>query len=259
MKIGGHAVLFKGRIVTDTVEILQAFKDGGFEGVEIGARFFGTERKQELFDALDKVGILMSAMHVGVPHDMLTNDPEKAKETVLAVARFLQGTPTTNIMMSGGARGEDYEIEKSFAVLEDICKACNDLGIAVNYHNHAHEFMNGAKYYKLLCEKVPSLNFGFDLGWVYKGGYDPFKAVEEQRGRLKYVHLRDFVNDKPRQQDSTEDEFVDIGTGKFDLPRMIDLLQDVGAQWAVVEYGRGEESYERYARAGQYLNKLLKK
>ncbi|AEE97429.1 hypothetical protein [Mahella australiensis] len=54
MHLGCHAVLFRDRIKSETENITKGLSETGFEGSEIGSRFFGTDEKQKLLMLLDK-------------------------------------------------------------------------------------------------------------------------------------------------------------------------------------------------------------
>ena len=67
MRLGCHAVLFREKIKSDTEGIIKGLSETGFQGSEVGSRFFGTEEKEMLLEILDKYNYQLSGMHVGVP------------------------------------------------------------------------------------------------------------------------------------------------------------------------------------------------
>ena len=146
MKLGCHCVLFRERIATETEFVLTNMAATGFQGVEMGARFFGTERKDELKAALEKAGIELAALHVGVPMDVWQNEPEKAIETVLQAARFIVDFPNKNLTLSASPCDN---LEQVVAAMNKAAIACREMGVRLNYHNHAAEFnVNDAAMYK---------------------------------------------------------------------------------------------------------------
>ena len=66
MKIGCHAVLFTNRILTETENILSGLKSTGCEGVEIGSRFFGLDKREYLLETLNSQGLYLAGLHVSV-------------------------------------------------------------------------------------------------------------------------------------------------------------------------------------------------
>ena len=89
------------------------------------------------------------------------------------------------------------------------------------------------------------LSFALDLGWVVKTGIGALEVIEELRGRLSYVHLRDWSGS----------QFVDIGEGTTDIDGLVTALGPVLGDdgWLVVEYETGPQEMERYERAYERL------
>lgn len=266
MKLGCHCVLFRERIATETQFILNNMAATGFDGIEMGARFFGIERKEFLQKALDKAGIELAALHVGVPAEQWVSDPEKAIEIVLQAARFIRDFPNKNLTMSG------QPVENTVAAAKAMNHAalvCRELGVTLAYHNHATEFsVNDAAMYKAIRDYAPDMNFAFDLGWVQKGGWDIYQVLEENKGRVAYVHLRDFggVDYLPDGETDLKDRyhssagtatpfFPDLGSGQNDFKRLLSYLADYlpADGWAVVEYETGEQDFTRYRKARTFL------
>jgi len=252
MRLGCHAVLFREKIKTDTENIIKGLSETGFEGSEIGSRFFGTEEKGLLLQILKKYNYQMSGMHVGVPLKDWANKEkrEEQKKNVLKVAEFVQDMPNKNVIMSGSDLEDGFDLKIIAEAIEEVAQGCLKLGVRLHYHNHAWEFKDNAKIFKALVEYAPSLYFALDLGWVYAGGFDPIKIVEEHKDRISYVHLRDANENK---------EFVNLGEGIFDYSKLMEVLKEVLGKdgWAVVEYEEGEQSFERYGKAKVFLDGLV--
>ena len=266
MKLGCHCVLFRERIATETEFVLTNMAATGFQGVEMGARFFGTERKDELKAALEKAGIELAALHVGVPMDVWQNEPEKAIETVLQAARFIVDFPNKNLTMSASPCDN---LEQVVAAMNKAAIACREMDVRLNYHTPAAEFnVNDAAMYKALRDHAPDICFGFDLGWIQKGGYDLYEVLEENRGRVSYVHLRDFggLSYLPADAEVKEDYssyvgkatpfFPDLGGGETDFKKLLAYLKEYLPEdgWAIVEYETGEQDFDRYTKAKAFLD-----
>jgi sugar phosphate isomerase/epimerase len=246
MRIGAHAVLFKQRIQTETDWIFSSFAEAGYEGVELGSRFFGVTEKTKLIESLERNGIALAGMHVGVPVTEL-GDLQTAVEKVAAVAKFVHDMPNRNVVMSGsGFEGTDLKaVAKGY---QAIAERCADVGAALHYHNHAPEFVNNMEVFKHLVEYAPALYFGVDLGWVYKAGIAPADVVKEYADRIRYVHLRDAETSEGR-------EFAEIGHGKMDIPGLLKTIEQSlgGNAWVIVENEDGPEDMNRYVEARKYL------
>ena len=252
MRLGCHAVLFREKIKNDTENIIKGLSKTGFQGSEIGSRFFGTEDKEMLLGILDKYNYQLSGMHVGVPlKDWINVEKrEEQKGNVLKVAKFVQDMPNKNVIMSGSDLEEGYDLKAIAEAIEEVAQACLKMGVKLHYHNHAWEFKDDAKIFKALVEYAPSLYFALDLGWVHVGGFDPIKIIEENRDRISYVHLRDV---------DENNKFVDLGAGVFYYPKLMSLLKEVLEEegWAIVEYEEGEQNFERYNKAKIFLDSVV--
>ncbi len=254
MKIGCHAVLFKERIKEDTDTVIGAFKDMGANGFEMGVRFFGVDDKEYLKSKLEQYGIELSALHVGFPLPTWVESAEENTRTLMKAVDFLEDMPNKNILISTNRKDSENEYDMRVAVenLNIAAGKCLEKGVTVHYHNHDWEFENDAKLYNMLVEFAPNLNFAFDLGWVFVGGSDAVKLMDEQKERITYLHLRDPIAVAHR-------DFADLGEGVFNMEQVIgkakEILGDNG--WFVVEYEKGEVNFERYENAMNFIKKYL--
>jgi inosose dehydratase len=251
MRFGCHAVLFRERIKSETEFIIKGLSETGFKGMEVGARFFGMDEKQKLIDLLIKYGMEVSGLHVGCGLIDWVEKEEECMNRVMAAARFVKDMPNKNIILSG-SDVENYNFKAVALNIEKAAKACRNIGVKLNYHNHAWEFKNNGEAFKALVEYAPSLYFALDLGWVSAGGFDPIETVLSVKDRVCYVHLRD-------TKEKCSKEFLDLGKGCYNYSELLSVLEDVLPQdgWAVVEYEEGEQSFERYRRAKEFLDTVM--
>lgn len=270
MKLGCHCVLFGPRIASEPENILEALSKTGFEGVEMGARFIGSDRNPRIISALEANHLQLSALHVAIPMEMWESDPDKAIGAVLNAAHTIAEFPNKNLTMSGTPSEKAIEVAKA---MNTAALRCKELGVSLNYHNHAAEFLvNGGAMYKALRDYAPEMKFGFDLGWVMKSGYDVYDVLEENKGRVHYVHLRDYDTRQPSEEELAQRGqhlaylggnisriFPDIGDGIVDFRKLLHYLSGYlpADGWAVVEYETGEQDVSRYTRAYRLLHNML--
>jgi sugar phosphate isomerase/epimerase len=263
VNLGCHAVLFGNRIKTDTDNILKNLAKTGFAGIEAGFRFFG-DNVSALAEALDKQGLMLSGFHIGVKFNQFLAEPEKTGDFLYHIADKIREIPEKvmplkNIVMSASFENlpDDSLPEENLRTLEEASVNLDEIasnlkrqGVIINYHNHALEFSDGGVIYQVLRDHVPNMNFAFDLGWVEAGGGDIETVLKETAGRVWYVHLRDVAPDRK--------DFADLGKGISDLPKIISLVKEAvpGEGWLVVEYETGEQDFDRYTRARDYLREL---
>lgn len=257
MKIGCHAVMFAAKLATDTAEVVRSIGKTGFQGIEAGARFISLENREPLMQALTENGLELAAIHAAVG-DWRT-DPDRAIRQIVEEAKFMSRTPNHNVNFSFHAE-EDEDFRALCKTFNDAAIECKKHGISLNYHNHNWEFLNGGKFYHALVEYAPDLNFCFDLGWIYRGGFDPMQVLKENVGRVRYVHLRD-PDDGPEQDFNGRKFYLfpELGQGKANLKGQLDFLKGYLPEdgWVVVEYEGGEPDVQRYVRAKQTIDSLL--
>jgi sugar phosphate isomerase/epimerase len=263
MKLGCHAVLFGERIKTDTAYVLENLAKTGFDGIEAGFRFFG-DNVLALAKELKKQKLLLAGFHVGVRFAGFLTEPDKAGAFLLGIADRITEVPADvmprrNIVMSssfegftsGAFDGNLRGLEEAAERLNEIAGRVRGKGVVINYHNHAPEFSDGGAIYRVLRDKVPGINFGFDLGWVEAGGGDIKTVLGENPGRVGYVHLRDLAAAGGK-------DFADLGQGVSDLAGIVAAVKEAtgGEGWLVVEYETGEQDFDRYTRAREYLRTM---
>lgn len=277
MKLGCHAAMFgRDRMAGEPDVLLKEIATTGFAGFECNARFVVGEPEKR-FDALLKEnGLELSALHYSA--DWVGNTKEAIAGAV-RIAEFLATQPSKNIEMSGN--WDDMTEETMVEAAKNINIAAREVakfGVALNYHNHNGEFIKGARPYRIMREFAPDMYFGFDIGWIYKGGFNPISVLKENRGRVRYVHLRDpqkltvspeeLHSVMPRPGAKVQEPspeilkffvFPDLGEGDADIKAQINFLNgylpDDG--WVVVEYETGAPDVNRYIKAKKLIDELL--
>ena len=279
MRLGGHCVLYGPEIAADPSAVIGRLRAAGAEGCEIGQRFFGVDRREELCGVLAGQQIELAGMHCnGLKLIDLVNAPEQSETALRSVAEFLAPMPNKNIIATGGVdmagdmmerpirdgapEPELHDPEKVALAarnLNEIVKRIKqEYGVQVHYHNHSWEFADNGLIWFTLAEQAPDLMFALDTGWAAVSGYDPVELLEKYPGRFQYVHLRDYkkVADpgaQPFKQVHTG--YVDLGSGDMGYPRLMRALNRVlgPEDWAVVEYELGNFDQQSYTKAISYL------
>ena len=242
--------MFRELIKSDTRRVLEGLSSSGFQGVEIGSRFFGIDERDRLVGELAASGMEMSGMHVGASYDEWSADWEQAAARVVGVAQFVQGLPNKNVILSAGKPSGEIDLPAACAHIDEAARRCGELGVTLCYHNHWWEFENNRLIYSTLLERAPHLMLAPDLGWLYAAGYDPEDFIRENAPRIAYAHLRDVKADRKT--------FAELGEGDMDLAAIVSLLDRTLPQegWVVVEYEEGEQDFSRYQRAHLFVSRL---
>jgi sugar phosphate isomerase/epimerase len=107
-------------------------------------------------------------------------------------------------------------------------------GLTLGYHNHDLEFCRlgeGTVLDYLYAHSTPeNLASELDTYWVQAGGGDCVDWCRRLRGRLPFIHLKDYAVTLQRQPVCAE-----IGRGTLPFARIIAEAEQSGCQWFIVE------------------------
>jgi len=114
---------------------------------------------------------------------------------------------------------------------------CAAKGLKFCYHNHDHEFktiFDGKSVFDLYLENTDpdKVYFELDVAWVTFGGADPVKILNDHRGRIPVVHLKDLSDLEERGH------FTTVGTGLVNVTGVMQAAIDTGVEWVVIEQDR---------------------
>lgn len=249
MKIGCHAVLFRERIVTEADTIVGLSDTLGFQGIEIGARFYGTDKKQELMDLFAGRTIKLAGLHIGTTLEGWATVPEGEAAKVRDAVRFLAGFPYRNIIMSCKAAENEVDLGVAARNIEEAAAGAESEGTHLLYHNHGWEFADGSRVFDAIYAGTSSLLYALDLGWVIRSGVDAVSLLHRIGARVPYLHLRDVAGDG----------FADLGDGEVDSAAVVAAIRDftVADPWVLLEYEGGEQDMARYVVGKRRLDRLL--
>lgn len=116
-------------------------------------------------------------------------------------------------------------------------------GVFLGYHNHAQEFRrfkNGKTGMDLLYENLdPSgVHFLLDTHWVHAGGGDVIAWIEKCKGRIAYLHVKDYRIAPANYETGigeTEKQFAQVGEGGLPWQLIVDTALGVGVKAFIVE------------------------
>jgi len=202
-------------------------KEMGYDGVEL-AGLYGQE-PSAVRDALDKAGIRAISAHI--PVSALLSETEKTIDDYLTVGCEYMAIPHIPEDMRHTSPGFDNLLKE----LSRIGQACAGKGAKLLYHNHDFEFQKmpcGAYMLDYMFANVPAalLRMEPDTCWIKFSGVDPADYVRKYTGRCPIIHLKDYTGSTKNDL-----EFHPIGSGKQDIPAILQASLDAGAEWVVVE------------------------
>ncbi len=284
MKIGGHCVLFGKEIAENTDSVISRLAFAGAEGCELGQRFFGLEDRDRLMAVLDKYHISLAGMHCnGLSLMDLLQNPNKSREALTAVAKFVAPLPDKNIIATGMAGdlnardgltlgegspiSELHDLANAKTIAENLNAIAKDIkaeyGVQIHYHNHSWEFADNGLLWFALADYAPDVMFALDTGWAAVCGFDPVDLLARYPGRFSYVHLRDYKKSADPASlifKEVHRGYVDLGTGDMNYSRLMPALHKALGEkgWAIVEYELGNFDENSYLKAIGYLKDMRK-
>jgi len=107
-------------------------------------------------------------------------------------------------------------------------------GLVLGYHNHAIEFLKfrGAPVLEYIYAKTQKDNLvgELDTFWIHYGGGDVVDWCRKLRGRLPFVHLKDYGFTKENKH-----IYCEVGAGTLPFERIIAEAEKSGCEWFIVE------------------------
>jgi sugar phosphate isomerase/epimerase len=136
-------------------------------------------------------------------------------------------------------------------------------GIFLCYHNHAQEFRrfpNGKRGMDVLFDNMDTTgaHFLLDTHWVQAGGADIIEWIQKCKGRLQYLHMKDYRIGPVNYTtiiEHVEKEFAEVGDGNLPWQLIVDTGLAVGVKAFIVEqdFNYGADPFENCAKSYKTL------
>ncbi|MFY4775362.1 sugar phosphate isomerase/epimerase family protein [Metabacillus sp. RGM 3146] len=230
----------------DFIGTLEKVAGLGFEGVEF-AGFYGMD-PAVLKKELDRLGLRASGSHFPL-RPLEENFEENLKAQKTLGSRYLIVAYPLDRM----EREEEYtELAEK---LNKMGKRCREEGITLCYHNHDFElklFGNRTGFDILLQETSQEyVKAEPDVYWITYAGKDPVEWIQSYKGRTPLIHLKDMTKDSART-------FAPLGKGSIEFKPVIDLEEEAGVEWWVIEQDECDGSpLESIQASIEYLKNQL--
>ncbi len=109
-----------------------------------------------------------------------------------------------------------------------------DAGIRFGYHNHAFEFARAEGSAKTLYETFmeqggPDFHLEIDVYWATHAGLNPERLIEQCRGRVPVIHVKD------KEMFGREAVMAPVGEGNLDWAHLLSACAAAGVEWYAVE------------------------
>ena len=232
----------------DFSESLKRVSDMGYKAVQISG--VCPYEPQWLKEELDKNGLKCVLTHI--KGDLMIEDPIK-------VCNDHKVFNCRNIGLGciPGGKVTDETYAKFVEDFKPVAEVFKREGHKLFYHNHQLEFQrseNGMLFMdRLLEDFTPDLlGITFDTYWAQFGGVNPAEWLGKMKGRVECIHLKDM------KIIGKEQKMAYVGEGNINFPKIIEVAEDVGVEYLLVEQDDcGEmDPFECIKRSYDYLTSL---
>ena len=198
----------------------------GYPAVQLSG--LGPIPEAEVVAIMRDAGLTICATHE--PSQEILDQPEAS------IARLQRlGCKLTAYPYPGGIDFSNADQIRTLARKLDAAGAkFRAAGLVLGYHNHAIEFVQfeGTTVLDYLYAHTRPENLVGepDTFWIHYGGGDVVEWIEKLRGRLPFIHLKDYGF-------TTESKHVwcEIGRGTLNWKKIVAAAERSGCEWFIVE------------------------
>jgi sugar phosphate isomerase/epimerase len=164
-------------------------------------------------------------------------------------------------------RGDYDGYMRAIEYMNKVGRVVAKEGVYLGYHNHAQEFRrfaNGKTGMDLLFDNLDpaAVHFLPDTHWLQAGGVDVLAWIEKCKGRMQYLHVKDYRVGSINYEtvvETHDKQFSQIGGGNMPWREIVDTALACGVKAFIVEqddtYGQdpfecAEESYKTLKACG---------
>ena len=229
------------------------------------------EEIQRTLQAIKEIGY--DSVQLFGPIELIENCARYAEETglgivgVLADINICEEQERKLFEICGQYNISDIGVSSRFSECRDaeayirrinaFASRAKNAGFTFSYHNHGHEFI------KLDCGETAMALFlkGFDAEtvdfmpdtyWLHDGGYDVRYFLEQTKGRVKILHLKDM---KRTEEGHT---IAELGNGNLYFEGIINTALNSGITNFIVEQDICEgDAIESLKQSYQFIKSLL--
>jgi sugar phosphate isomerase/epimerase len=196
----------------------------GYKGVEFAG--FYDQKPADLKKRVEDLGMTVSSSHgPWVSPDNVSEAADTVKTLGLDIACAGWGPDQYRDMDA---------VKETAERINTIIDGLSSSGISLFLHNHYWEFntIDGKLAYDWIAEMCPEVQFEIDVYWAANfGACDPAAEVAKFASRAPLLHIKDGPLEK-------EAAMTAVGTGKVDIPAVINAADDSVLRWLVVELDR---------------------
>ena len=224
MKLGLNLYSIRNLIQTeeDFLSTAHALKDMGYSFLQYSGAPLIADRIKRVSESSTLPIVLTHS-----PLDRILNDTEKLMEE-----HAVFGCKNIGLGYMETVKVSDDEFKRSVEALNAAGEKMQKNGFQLFYHNHHYELKKrmGQPMLFYMLENAPYVNFTLDTYWLQYGGVETLNVLEDFRGRIECVHLKDYKLD-----DENKPAFAPLGEGTMDFQKITEKMKNCGTKYFLVE------------------------
>lgn len=240
--IGVQLYTVRGTVMKDSEHVIKTIAEIGYKEIE-GA---GRADLITLLPLIKKYGMKAVSCHVETP--IITNDWDKYKGMKqVPVEEAIESVKNAGVQyftmpyIRPDARGDLDFFRKTADQMNHTGELCKKAGLQFAYHNHAFEFAGkpGERPIDIFKERLDKklVTLEMDVFWVSVAGHDPVEMLQEWKGRVALLHLKDKEKGTPVQfnEGVPKTAFREVGSGSLDFHAILKAAPAAGVKHYFVE------------------------
>jgi sugar phosphate isomerase/epimerase len=258
--IGIQLYTLRNQLGEDTPGTIKAVAQAGYKQVE---PYGFPNDAADMIKAAKDNGLAVNSSHFAWES---VTDP--SKEGVIPFAKILDGAKEAGLShlvipyLHEHNRKSADDYKRLAELFNTAAEEAKKTGIQLAYHNHNFEFkpQEGGKsgYDILIAELSPNMKFEIDVFWVKAGGVDPVGLIENLKGRVSQLHLKDLKKglELPNYGHLPEDAFKELGNGCIPMEPIIEAAAKAGVAHCHVEQDQSPHPIKSIGESMDYLRAL---
>lgn len=232
----------------DMLDTLRVLAQQGYRAFEFAG--LGGVPAKTIRATLDEHQLRAIGAHVSL--SLLATQPERALAELQTLGCDYAVVPS----VPPEQRDSSDQIRVLAAQLNRLGELCQSHGLRLAYHNHAFEFApldeSGTTMFELLTAETDSalVSLELDVYWAEHAGRDSVALLEQHRGRVPLLHVKDMLADETRAD-------APVGEGTLRWPEILAAADASGTQWYIVEQDHPRDALNDVQRSLYNLARLI--
>lgn len=221
----------------DPEGVLKRIADIGYKEVEL----FAYPQIKDWVPIVNRLGMKATSTHMPMP--FVTGN--WGNEKPMDLAQYLAEVKAAGIRYVGMPYvrpDERKEFSALCAKMNKTAESVSKTGLTFFYHNHAFEFAGkrGERVIDTFKKELDPkrVKLELDVFWVAAAGVDVLEVMEEWKGRIALLHLKDKAAGMgaiATESQAKPTDFKEVGTGTLDFKKILKTAMKTGVAEYYVE------------------------